>query len=324
MALSTLSQLGVMFIILGMGQPILAFFHLVIHALFKSTLFMCAGFLIHNTRGRQDGRFGGFFSLRSPVLGVVFGCTNLALCGFPFMAGFYSKDSVLENVFRRGLWFSVLVLVVIATGLTVSYSIRVVYLRRGKSGKINSLRVSRDFDSVLMFRSFFLFFLRVVGGFFFSWVIVIKGGVFVINIFEKFYILLVVSFFLMYMVFFMTKNFSLLKSKLFLFFSRVMVFLPGMRGFLLPKFIFFSGGKSRVRVDKGWLEYIGPQGVSSYLFKLRNRVQRGQMVVIFTQFFLFFILLFFFLLAVVCLKSSKSVALKMQMCKVYFKQKTIG
>lgn len=314
-ALSTLRQLGVIFIILGLNQPLLAFFHLVIHALFKSTLFMCAGFLIHNTRGRQDGRFGGFFSLRSPILGAVFGCTNLALCGFPFLAGFYSKDIILEHVFRGPLWFFVTALVVISTGLTVSYRIRVVYLRRGKRGKINALSVSRDFRGVLLLSSFFLFSIRVFGGFFFSWLILFKGRVFLLNVFEKFYILIVLAFFCVYITLFLSKSFKIIWYKVISHFFSLMVYLPNITSFVLPNFFLMSGAISYKRVDKGWLEYRGPLGLSRGFSVLRAKLQTSQLAVVLTQYFIVFLFIFLLLFRVlVCLKSSKSVALKVQMC----------
>jgi NADH-ubiquinone oxidoreductase chain 5 len=111
-ALSTLSQLGVIIIILSIGIKELAFFHLITHAMFKSTLFICAGFIIHSVGGSQDRRVIRGFRLRRPVLGVVLRSTNLALCGFPFLAGFYSKDSSLEFVFIRRMNRFISVLVV--------------------------------------------------------------------------------------------------------------------------------------------------------------------------------------------------------------------
>ena len=98
-ALSTLSQLGLMFITLGRGNPYLGFFHLMAHALFKSTLFICGGFVIHRERGCQDFRKTGSFFKRRPILGSVLVVSNLALCGFPYISGFFSKDLIAENRF---------------------------------------------------------------------------------------------------------------------------------------------------------------------------------------------------------------------------------
>lgn len=129
-ALSTLSQLGLIIMTLRIGLPGLAFFHLITHAIFKSTLFMCVGFMIHSAGGTQDGRKIRGLGLAAPFLGVVFRVTNIALAGLPFLAGFYSKDIILELAYSRGRNMFIFGVVVLATGLTISYSVRVLYLSR--------------------------------------------------------------------------------------------------------------------------------------------------------------------------------------------------
>src|SRR5712671_2822669 len=91
-ALSTLSQLGLMVSILRLGAYKVAYYHLLTHALFKALLFLCAGYLIHQLGGWQDIRYFGGIRLFCPNVCVCIGVANLALCGFPFFAGFYSKD----------------------------------------------------------------------------------------------------------------------------------------------------------------------------------------------------------------------------------------
>lgn len=177
--------------ILGLGQPVLAFFHLIIHAFFKSTLFMCAGFIIHNLKGRQDSRLSGLFGFRRPILGVVLGGTNLALCGFPFLAGFFSKDIILENSFSSSFRGFLFLRVLIATGLTVRYRLRLVYLRAAINTKINSINITRDFRYLLVFRVRSLFFLRVVRGSLLNWVVFLEGSVYILKTYEKFYIIII-------------------------------------------------------------------------------------------------------------------------------------
>nr|WBV74591.1 NADH dehydrogenase subunit 5 [Cordax unidentatus] len=123
-ALSTLSQLGLMMATLGLGYPIVAFFHLVTHALFKALLFMCAGNYIHTLGDNQDIRWMGGASGQMPLTTACFVLANLALCGFPFLAGFYSKDLILETAFLTPANWVGLVLIFLATGLTVAYSVR--------------------------------------------------------------------------------------------------------------------------------------------------------------------------------------------------------
>jgi len=100
-ALSTLRQLGVIFFSLGLGLPYLAFFHLIAHAYFKAILFIAAGAIIHRVKDYQDLRKMGRFRIGMPCLVGVALTRNLRLCGLPFIAGFYSKDSILERIIIR-------------------------------------------------------------------------------------------------------------------------------------------------------------------------------------------------------------------------------
>ena len=123
-ALSTLRQLGVIIFSLGIGLPLLALFHLYTHALFKALLFLCAGSVIHACQHAQDLRFVGKLRIQIPVAVSCLNVANLALCGAPFLAGFYSKDIILE-IFVFEPWnILMFIIVFLATGFTASYSIR--------------------------------------------------------------------------------------------------------------------------------------------------------------------------------------------------------
>merc|ERR1712071_117456 len=93
-ALSTLRQLAVIIFSISLGLYSLAFFHLVIHALFKALLFLCAGVLIHGVGGTQDIRICGGLVQSFPLIGVCINLANLSLCGLPFLSGFYSKEII--------------------------------------------------------------------------------------------------------------------------------------------------------------------------------------------------------------------------------------
>nr|YP_010610610.1 NADH dehydrogenase subunit 5 [Thereuopoda clunifera]WAP91274.1 NADH dehydrogenase subunit 5 [Thereuopoda clunifera] len=125
-ALSTLSQLGLMMFVLSMGFSMLAFFHLLTHALFKALLFLCAGGIIHSMGDCQDIRMMGGLSMSQPYLCSCFNVANLALCGMPFLAGFYSKDMILEICMMSNFNMFMFTVCILATGLTVSYSFRLV------------------------------------------------------------------------------------------------------------------------------------------------------------------------------------------------------
>jgi len=123
-ALSTLSQLGVIIFSIGICLPILGYFHLVTHAIFKALLFVCAGFLIHYHSHSQDLRYMGNLCNQIPLTISCIVRANLALCAFPFLAGFYSKDLIIEISIYSGFNFIIFLLVGVATGITVSYSVR--------------------------------------------------------------------------------------------------------------------------------------------------------------------------------------------------------
>nr|QTA71654.1 NADH dehydrogenase subunit 5 [Lens contradens] len=96
-ASSTLSHLGFMTYSLSAGYPMLSVFHLLSHALFKSLLFLCAGFSIHSLGSSQDVRYMAGIGWSSPSLQLVSVIISLSsLCGVPYLSGFYSKDAILE------------------------------------------------------------------------------------------------------------------------------------------------------------------------------------------------------------------------------------
>jgi NADH-ubiquinone oxidoreductase chain 5 len=95
-ALSTLSQLGIIITSLALNLPILTFFHITTHALFKALLFIGAGTFINYHNHSQDLRWMGNLTNQIPITVACISIANLALCGFPFIAGFYSKDYIIE------------------------------------------------------------------------------------------------------------------------------------------------------------------------------------------------------------------------------------
>ncbi|YP_009180485.1 NADH dehydrogenase subunit 5 (mitochondrion) [Amyelois transitella] len=170
-ALSTLSQLGLMMSILSMGMPDLAFFHLLTHAMFKALLFMCAGVIIHMMNDTQDIRFMGGLVNYIPYTSLCMNISNLALCGIPFLAGFYSKDLILEMVSMSNLNMFIYLLYYISTGMTMYYTIRLIMYLMVNNNNLITVYNLFDEDYIMLKSMFVLLFMSVVSGSFLSWMI---------------------------------------------------------------------------------------------------------------------------------------------------------
>ena len=125
-AYSTCSQLGYMVVAAGLECPELSLYHLANHAYFKALLFLLAGLVIHAVSDEQDIRRMGGLVRVMPVTYTLFVVGSLALGGFPFLSGFYSKENILEILYARGEWFAYFCALT-AAALTAFYSFRTVY-----------------------------------------------------------------------------------------------------------------------------------------------------------------------------------------------------
>nr|ACY09442.1 NADH dehydrogenase subunit 5 [Diachasmimorpha longicaudata] len=126
-ALSTLSQLGLMIMTISMNYPKLSFFHLITHAMFKSLLFLCSGIMIHNYFNMQDIRMMSFTQMNMPYINLIFNTASLSLCGMPFMSGFYSKDLIIETFTMNQFNWMIFFLMFMSMGLTISYTSRLIF-----------------------------------------------------------------------------------------------------------------------------------------------------------------------------------------------------
>ena len=112
---------------ISIKSTILAFFHLIIHALFKSTIFLCAGFIIHNF-SYQDIRIIDTKTNISPLTSSILGLSRITLIGLPFTSGFFSKDIIIEILIRTKSNFIISLLIISSIGITASYTIRISFL----------------------------------------------------------------------------------------------------------------------------------------------------------------------------------------------------
>nr|UAT98125.1 NADH dehydrogenase subunit 5 [Smerinthus caecus] len=270
-ALSTLSQLGLMMSILSMGFPELAFFHLLTHAMFKALLFMCAGVIIHMMNNIQDIRFMGGISMYLPFTSLCLNISNMALCGIPFLAGFYSKDLILEMVSFSNLNMFVFFFYYISTGLTMFYTIRLLMYMMINDFNLLSVYNLYDEDYIMMNSMFMLLFMSLVSGSFLSWMIFYYPYMIYLPFNLK---MMVIYVSLMGGLFgFMVSNMGLYsKNKFFMTYDLsnflcLMWFMPSLSTYGLSYyFLGFSQNLLKI-IDMGWSELYSGQGMTSILKK---------------------------------------------------------
>ncbi|YP_009235826.1 NADH dehydrogenase subunit 5 (mitochondrion) [Bactrocera latifrons] len=301
-ALSTLSQLGLMMSILSMGFYSLAFFHLLTHALFKALLFMCAGAIIHNMNNSQDIRLMGGLGVYMPLTSGCFNVANLALCGMPFLAGFYSKDLILEvvslsyiNMFSFFLYF-------FSTGLTVCYSFRLVYY--SMTGELNcgSLNMLSDEGWIMLRGMSGLLVMSIVGGSMLSWLVFPTPYMICLPSYLKLltlFVCLVGGLFGYFIsnvsLFYFNKS---LHNYLVSYFSGSMWFMPYISTYGIINYPLMLGLMVCKTFDQGWSEFLGGQNLYRELVKYSQHVSimhNNNLKIYLLLFVLWIIFLFFFL-----------------------------
>nr|ALO77218.1 NADH deshydrogenase subunit 5 [Glaresis sp. GLA01] len=269
-ALSTLSQLGLMMSILALGEYKLAFFHLLTHALFKALLFMCAGCMIHNLNNCQDIRFMGGLISQMPLTCCYFIIANLSLCGLPFLSGFYSKDLILEILSME--WLNIYIYIIFfSTGLTVNYTFRLIYYVITGEFNFISINVISDTGYTMLKGMTGMFIFVIFGGSMLMWLMFPTPYFICLPLLMKIMALISILFgaWLGYEVSKFSLNYSLNSLnylKMSLFFSS-MWNLPYLSTFGVSYYPLFLGQLIYKSVDQGWSEICGAQGI----FKLMKK-----------------------------------------------------
>nr|YP_009122007.1 NADH dehydrogenase subunit 5 [Bombyx huttoni]AJH65739.1 NADH dehydrogenase subunit 5 [Bombyx huttoni] len=270
-ALSTLSQLGLMMSILSLGFPNIAFFHLLTHAMFKALLFMCAGVIIHMMSDIQDIRYMGGLSNYIPLTSLCLNISNLSLCGIPFLSGFYSKDLILEMVSFNNFNFLVFILFYFSIGLTVFYTFRLLIYIMINDFNLMVIYNLYDEDYIMLNSMFILLFMSVLSGSFLMWFIFSYPYMIYLPLNLKLMVFYFSIFGLLFGYIISNMSFYSLNKLLFMYnlsnFLCLMWFMPNLSTYGLSYFYLNFSQFLFKNIDMGWSEVYSGWGIFNILKK---------------------------------------------------------
>ena len=280
-ALSTLSQLGVIITSLSLGFPNLALFHLLTHALFKAILFLCAGTIIHNNRDTQDLRNLGNLWHQIPLTVSCLNIANLALCGAPFIRGFYSKDLILERSLFNPSNIVIILLIFLATGITAAYSLRLSFYSLWNQSNHSPLHNNFDENSTLTSPIVILRTITIIAGRSLQKLTLDFNESFTLPLSHKLLtILVILRGAWLASLYWNTLNSTPPQNSLTLHFNSSIWFLALISAQPLILHSLISGKITFKTLDQGWLELIGGQGVIFSTIKIAQINQTFQNKVI--------------------------------------------
>ena len=264
-ALSTLRQLGIIMLILGIGNPMLSFFHLLSHAFFKAILFMCAGIIIHNIKDYQDIRkIGISYNNLNFCISIII-IANIRLCGLPFLRGFYSKDLIIEIILIKGKNLFLFIFIIIGTILTVLYSCRLNFLVRLNFLKLESLFFISENSIFIIIGIIFLLPFSIIGGIIISWNLININKLIYLPVWIKLsvIILILISISLFYFIFI---KIFIYKNNILIWFFRNIWFLPLSYNISLTKINLLFSSMFFKFIEIRWSELV----IFNYIFYYTN------------------------------------------------------
>ena len=278
-AYSTTRQLGLMMVSIGLNQPEIALFHICTHAFFKAMLFLSSGSIIHRLNDEQDIRKMGGLHLILPKTASCIILGRLALSGIPFLAGFYSKDLILEiGLISFSNLFSV-ILSLLATLLTSVYSLRIVYFCFFKGPSFPTLVPTREENNNLTRSLNRLAIGTIISGWIISTLIVFKAPLRIMLVLKRlaFIVTILGIIYASSTIRWLGHNkipLTLFKRKTF---TTNQWFYENISHAINTLYTFVMSLLLRTRnIDRGWRESIGAQGIALFSSRISRGYQTSQ------------------------------------------------
>nr|AHX97817.1 NADH dehydrogenase subunit 5 [Paroligoneurus sp. QL-2014] len=263
-ALSTLSQLGLMIFTCSIYLPKLALFHLITHAMFKSLLFLCSGIIIHNYFNNQDIRTLNFLNFNMPLISMILNISSFALSGIPFLSGFYSKDFILEMFIMMNKNMFTFMMMYTSIMLTMLYSTRLMFMLNMKFH--NQSTMMKSMNSLMVYSILILMILSILYGSILNWMIFNSLNFIIMSLMNKLFVMFILLVGLMLGLTMNYLNKMIMKMIYLVKLFNMMYFLPMI--FKLPqKKILLFNNKLIKNNEMSWIEYIS----SKYLLNKMNK-----------------------------------------------------
>jgi NADH-ubiquinone oxidoreductase chain 5 len=302
-AYSTMSQLGMMVIAIGLSSYNVAIFHLINHAFYKGLLFLGAGAVIHAVVDNQDLRKYGGLRTFLPLTYTVILIASLSLVAFPFMTGFYSKDFILESAYGQYHFSSINVYIIAVIGaiFTTLYSVKILYLTflTNPNGSLNYYKNAHESDIFISLPLVILAIFSIYFGFITKDIYIGLGSGFFIDnsifihpmheilintefgvptIFKLIPFILTLTFSILGLFYpeFMPKSVSNFKLSnigyyIFGFFNQRFLIEYFYNKYIVNNILFMGSQTTRI-LDKGSVEWIGPYGINMVLIKISKTI----------------------------------------------------